>query len=56
MIASCTLMAIGLLLLFGAIPAVGAGHPALWRGLWNFLGRPRHSAAGACSGRCVFRA
>ncbi len=56
MVASCALMAIGLLLLLWRDPGFDLDHPALWRRLWNFLGRPRNSAACACSGRCDFRA
>ena len=47
MIGSCTLMAVGLIMLFGGVPAAGADHPALWRRLRHFLDRARHLAAGA---------
>ena len=48
MVASCTLMAVGLLLLYGAIPAIDTRHPSLWGRLRNFMGRPRQLAT------CIF--
>ena len=47
MIASCTLMAVGLLLLFGQVSGPAADHPAVRRRLRHFLDRTRHLAAGA---------
>ncbi len=56
MIASCTLMAAGLLLLFGQFPIAAADHPAVRRRLRHFLDRTRHACRWRCSGRCAFRA
>ena len=47
MIGSCTLMAVGLILLSGGFSGAGAGHPALRRRLRHILDRSRHPAAGA---------
>ena len=55
MVASCSLMAIGLLMLNAQISDPGADHPALRRGLRHFLDRPRNAAAGAVRAACVFR-
>ena len=56
MVGSCTLMAVGLLLLAGRFSDPGAGDPALWRRLRHFLDRARHAAAGAVRADCGFRA
>ena len=55
MIASCALMAAGLLMLYGAVPALADRHFAVRRGIWNLLDRPRHAAARACSVQFGFR-
>ena len=56
MIASCMLMAVGLLLLSGQFPGPAADHSALRRRLRHFLDRTRHACRWRCSGRCGFRA
>ena len=53
MIASCGLMAIGLMLLLGYFPLLAADYPAVRRRLRHFLDRPRHLAAGVVRAAAV---